>query len=153
MPSLSNMFQNWDLLLWVTITILSVIIESYTVALVAIWFVFGAVAAAIASSMGASILVQTIIFFVVSIAMIFLLKPLRENIKKGQGKEMDSVSGNGCILVEKPDKHGNAKVKYKGVKWNASILGYSNDKEYEVDSEMVVVNINGNTIVVSPKNK
>lgn len=151
MLDLAEVFENWELLIWVCATILAIVVESCTMALVAIWFVCGAVAAAIANSLGASLTVQTVVFFVVSIVMMVILKPLRDNIKNGKGKEMDSVQGNMCILTDKPDKHGNAMVKYKGVKWNASILEYSNDKEYEIDSEMVVINIKGNTVVVAPK--
>ena len=54
--------------IWLALLILFVVAEGASVSLVSIWFAAGALAAVIAALLGASTVVQTVLFLVVSVA-------------------------------------------------------------------------------------
>lgn len=65
-----------DPLLWLVILAIFLIIEAVTVGLVTVWFAGGALLAAIASAAGADIIVQWILFLIVSLILLIFTRPL-----------------------------------------------------------------------------
>ena len=63
-------------IIWLILLILFLIMEANTVSLVSAWFAVGALAALIASLFGATPVVQTVLFFVISAACLACLRPL-----------------------------------------------------------------------------
>jgi membrane protein implicated in regulation of membrane protease activity len=62
--------------LWIVLTIIFLVIEVVTAgAMVSIWFFVGALAALLAEYLGAGLILQFLIFFVVSLALLFMTKP------------------------------------------------------------------------------
>ncbi len=71
--------NNITSIVWMSLFIAAIITEAATVNLVAIWFMPGAIASLICSFITDSLLIQGIVFVVVSVAcLVFLRKPLKK---------------------------------------------------------------------------
>ena len=72
-------------LMWLIVLAVFLVIEAITVGLTTIWFAGGALVAAIASGAGAGILVQWILFLVISLVLLIFTRPLAVRyMNKGQ---------------------------------------------------------------------
>ena len=152
----SMLTVNYEVVMWVTVMAIAIIVEIATVNLVTIWFSIGAVIAILLSYCGVSMPIQIIVFFMVSFACMIILKPLRDNIIKGKGKTLDTLVGKKCLISKIPDNKGALKVRINGVDWNAEIYEKlqgenTDDYVYDVDMPLYIVQVNGNTLVVSHK--
>ena len=65
-------------LFWLIAMVLFGVLEAVTVGLTSIWFAVGALAALIAASFEAAVLVQIVIFLVVSFLTLLLVRPLAQ---------------------------------------------------------------------------
>ena len=63
-------------IIWLGVLAVLLVIEGLTTALTTIWFAGGALVAAIASGAGAGILVQWILFLVISLVLLIFTRPL-----------------------------------------------------------------------------
>lgn len=101
--------------LWLACAVLAAVIEAVSCCLISVWFVGGAIVAAIAAAVGAPVFVQVILFLIVSGVCAALLRPLvlarradkasDEPTMVGQRLRV-SVSGNGVAGVRAVDDHG-----------------------------------------------
>ena len=68
--------MDYTSILWFLMMVAFLVAESSTVALVSLWFAFGALAALIASLLNAQLWVQVALFLAVSGALLALLRPM-----------------------------------------------------------------------------
>lgn len=68
--------MNEMMIFWLVLLILCIIVEIMTLGLTTIWFAGGALAAILACLLRAPIFVQVILFFLVSLLMLFFTRPL-----------------------------------------------------------------------------
>ena len=109
--------------LWLMIVIVLVVIEAMTYGLTTIWFAVGALAAAIACYVKAGLMTQLVIFFVVSLLLLFVTRPLAiKYMKKGMPKtNVNSLVGKTAIVIETIDnKAQTGRVRLYDVEWMAS---------------------------------
>ena len=80
---------------WLALLILLVLIELATMGLTTIWFAAGALVATIAAACGAPVLVQVILFLVVSVLMLVFTRPVAMRyFNVGRTKtNVDSING------------------------------------------------------------
>ena len=71
---------------WLALLILLVLIELATMGLTTIWFAAGALVATIAAACGAPVLVQVILFLVVSVLMLVFTRPVAMRISMLEGR-------------------------------------------------------------------
>ena len=64
-----------EVFIWLGIMILCLIIEAVTVGLATIWFAAGALVAVIAAVLGLGIVWEIILFFTVSLVLLFFTRP------------------------------------------------------------------------------
>ena len=85
-------------LMWLIVLAVFLVIEAITVGLTTIWFAGGALVAAIASGAGAGILVQWILFLVISLVLLIFTRPLAVRyMNKGVPKtNVNSLIGEKC---------------------------------------------------------
>lgn len=109
--------------LWFILFVVFVIAEVATAGpLISIWFCIGALAALVAASAGTSFIVQVVVFLVISIALLFMTKPL---VKKFVHKTIvetnaDSILGhNGIVTEEINNLQAVGAVKVDGKIWTA----------------------------------
>ena len=127
------------------------VIEAVTFGLATIWFAVGAVAAIGASAIGLNFYMQTAVFFVVSIVLLYFTRPIaKEYLKIGAQKtNVSELKGQNGIVKKKILPHETGQVKIKGQIWTA----VSEDGE-EIDekTEVVVAGVEGVKVIVKPKN-
>ena len=132
--------------IWFIIAGALALVEALTLGLVCIWFAGGAIGAAIAAMLGASVLVQIIVFIAVSFILVVITKPIAKKRFNSTTEKtnVDALIGQTGIVEEKITQDIAGQVKADGKVWRA-VCG-----EGEIDKGTVVVikSIKGVTIMV-----
>lgn len=132
-------------LIWVIAFLGLLLVEFLTVGLVSIWFAVGALAALITTFITESVLIQTIVFVIVSIATLLITQPLIKKFKVTtfEPTNSDRVIGKTAEVTKeiKPDEYG--EVVIFGIEWLAV-----SDVKLEVGTKVVVQRIEGNKLIV-----
>ncbi|MFK4103129.1 NfeD family protein [Streptomyces sp. NPDC019531] len=108
----------------------------------------GAVAAAVAAGLGGDIVVQVLVFAVVSVALIAVVRPIatRHRAQRPQlVTGVDALKGKQAVVLERVDSAGG-RIKLAGEIWSARSL--DTGQVYEVGREVDVVDIEGATAIV-----
>ena len=131
---------------WIILFLVLLLIELATVNLVSIWFAIGSLAAFITSFFTDSILIQLLIFVVISVVSLFITLPI---VKRFKSKEkivptnLDRVIGKEVDVVKeiKPNHYGEVEVF--GTTWTAT----SKDT-FKVGEKAKVVKMDGVKLIV-----
>lgn len=110
--------------IWLGITIVAVIIEILTTDLVSIWFAAGGIVSLITCLLGASQMIQIVLFVIVSIFTIIIVRPiakkyLRTNIEK---TNVDRVIGKHGLVTKTITADNKGEVKVMSTSWPATSL-------------------------------
>lgn len=109
----------------------------------------GAVAAAVAAGLGGGVVIQVLVFVVVSVALIAVVRPIAAR-HRAQRPELatgiDALKGRQAIVLERVDSSGAGRIKLGGEIWSARSLDGA--QVYEVGQEVDVVDIDGATAIV-----
>ena len=84
--------------IWLSITIIALICEGLTTALVSVWFAPGALIALALSALKAPIWVQSLAFFIVSAVCVFFFQSI---FKKRLGKNKKTATNTDMLIGEK----------------------------------------------------
>jgi len=110
------------MIIWLAILILAIIVEVLTLGLTSIWFAGGALAAILATLIHAPAAVQIILFFVVSLLLLFFTRPVavkyfnRDRVKTN----VESLVGRQAIVISEIDNlQGTGQVTIGGQEWSA----------------------------------
>ena len=134
--------------IWIGFAVIMAVCEAATTQLVSVWFVVGAVCAALATLFTGSIAIQSVVFVSVSLISLIVTKPLVNKIKKSSKKvntNSDRLIGRtGVVLhdIESPLSIGQVKVL--GEIWSAR----SDLAPIEKDKKIKVLAIEGVKLVV-----
>ncbi|WP_330267861.1 NfeD family protein [Streptomyces griseorubiginosus] len=108
----------------------------------------GALAAAVAAGLGGDVVVQVLVFVVVSVALIAVVRPIATR-HRSQRPELvtgiDALKGKQAVVLERVDSAGG-RIKLAGEVWSARAL--DTDRAYDVGQEVDVVDIEGATAIV-----
>ncbi|MBQ7817136.1 MAG: NfeD family protein [Oscillospiraceae bacterium] len=131
--------------IWLALTVVFVIIEVATTDISSIWFAAGAlVSTVVAWLMPQQIMLQAIIFAVVTVVTMYLTKPiLTKYLTKETPTNMDMYIGKNAEVISAiaPDKAGRAKIG--GLTWQAKA-----DCAIEKGEMCKIVKIEGVSLVV-----
>ncbi|MCX4861455.1 NfeD family protein [Streptomyces canus] len=108
----------------------------------------GALAAAIAAGLGGDIVVQVLVFAVVSVALIAVVRPIATRHRSQRPQlvtGVDALKGKQAVVLERVDSAGG-RIKLAGEVWSARSL--DTGRAYEVGQEVDVVDIEGATAIV-----
>ena len=111
-------------------------------------FAVGAVAAAIAASLGGGAVVQVLTFVIVSVALIAVVRPIaaRHRTQRPQlATGVDALKGRQAVVLERVDGSGG-RIKLAGEVWSARSL--DTGRAFDVGQEVDVVEIEGATAIV-----
>ena len=139
------------LITWGIIFAVAVIAELATFQLVTIWFAAGALAAFIAAAMGASPLVQGILFTMISVLLLAVTRPLlqRLQVKDVLPNNADAEVGKPGILTEDIDPvKDTGRVRIGGVNWRART---EDGSPLPKDTAVRITKIEGTTAFVQPR--
>lgn len=134
---------------WLFAVVIFLIIEALVPGLVSLWFAVGALAALLSAVLGAPLWLQLLWFFVVSVAALFLTRPLVKKFVNGkvQPTNADSLIGKECVVTEGIDNvRALGAVKIRGMEWTAR--AENDDAHYAAGDVVTVVSIEGVKLIV-----
>lgn len=108
----------------------------------------GAVAGAATAGLGGGVVLQVVVFAVVSVALIAVVRPVaaRHRSQRPQlATGVDALKGKQAVVLERVDGSGG-RIKLAGEIWSARALDSS--QSYDVGQEVDVVEIEGATAIV-----
>jgi len=127
-------------LMWLIIVVVALLIEATTFALVSIWIALGALCAMFVSMFTDSIMIQLVVFVVVTIASLLGTRPFVKkflNMKK-EKTNLDGMAGKEGIVLEDITDKKPGYVKSEGKMWTAI-----SDEEIKEGEKVKVLEIQG----------
>lgn len=137
---------------WIFLIIVTLVVELLTVGLVSLWFTLGAVCALVCHLLNLSLIIQWVVFVLVSVAGILLFRSFWLNKVKNEiiPTNADANIGKEVLVTEEIDNLLNAgEVKVNGQLWSAKSL--TNEK-IEKNTKVVIRKIEGNKVIVERVN-
>ncbi len=108
--------------IWFGATVVFCILEASTITLISIWFAGGALAAMVATLLGASWQLQLVVFVAVSAALLACLRPVVKKYVKPNvtATNTQALVGKTAVVTESVDNlAAQGAVKINGVIWSA----------------------------------
>lgn len=142
--------MEWMAAVWFGLLLLFVWMEASTVTMISSWFALGALAAMIVSFCSGELWLQVVVFFVVSAALLLLLRPLAKKYftPKIVKTNVDSVIGaRGKVLEEIDNVAAKGRVKLGGMEWSARS---TEGEKIAADTLVTVDRVEGVKVFVTP---
>lgn len=136
-------------ILWLILLAVLLVTEAVTVGLTTIWFAGGALAAAIASGLGAGILIQWILFLSISVVLLIFTRPLAVRyMNRGVEKtNVDSLIGKRAVVIQKINNlEQTGQVRINDIEWMARSL--SDDMHIPENAIVVIEDVQGVKLIV-----
>lgn len=108
--------------IWLGLMVLFLLIEAGTVALVSLWFAAGALAAILVSLLGGKLVIQGVVFLVVSCVLLALARPVLRKYYTPRitRTNVDSLPGSlGLVTADIDNVVGAGEVKLGAMTWTA----------------------------------
>ena len=138
--------------IWLIVFVACIAIEIITMGLTTIWFAGGSLAAAIVSAIGAPLWLQLVLFFCVSLLLLYLTRPIAvKYFNKDRVKtNAESLVGQQAIVISEIDNlQGIGQVTVNGQEWSArNVRG---DERLSVGSVVFIRAISGVKLMVEEK--
>ena len=137
------------LLMWMILIAIFIVVEIITLGLTTVWFVGGAVVALIAGAVGADIGIQVVLFFVVSVALLFFVRPSacrRFNSHRVKTDIETIIGAEGKVLETIDNFNQKGVVALAGKEWTARSAYASIIPE---GAKVSVVEISGVKLIVT----
>jgi len=109
-------------IVWLIILALCLLVEIATLGLVTIWFAGGALVTFFVAMATDSLLIQMLVFLVVSLLLLFFTRPIAKKFynSKRTKTNVESVIGEQCKVTETIDNfNGTGTVLLNGLEWTA----------------------------------
>ena len=136
---------------WLAVFVLLIVIELATMGLTTIWFAGGAVAGFIASMLGANVVIQAVVFFVVSIVLVIFTRPFAVRyINSNKTKtNIDGLIGQEALVLEEINNiRETGCARLEGKEWTARSV---DDTVIPADTVVIVERIEGVKLIVKTK--
>ena len=136
---------------WLAVFVLLIVIELATMGLTTIWFAGGAVAGFIASMLGANVVIQAVVFFVVSIVLLIFTRPFAVRyINSNKTKtNIDGLIGQEALVLEEINNiRETGCARLEGKEWSARSV---DDTVIPADTVVIVERIEGVKLIVKTK--
>ena len=114
--------MNLFAIIWLALMVLFLVVEGATVVMASLWFAFGALAAMVASILGAAVWLQIVVFFIVSAALLACLRPMvkKHFTPKLSATNVDAVIGaRGYVTSDIDNVSATGSVKLGAMEWTA----------------------------------
>lgn len=137
---------------WLVVLVVLVVIELLTMGLTTIWFAGGALIATVAAVLGAPMVVQVILFLVVSGVLIIFTRPLAVKYfnKDRVRTNAESLVGRQAIVISEIDNlQGIGQVNVGGMEWSARTR--IDGVRLPVGTVTTVLGINGVKLIVEER--
>ena len=114
--------MNLFAIIWLALMVLFLVVEGATVVMASLWFAFGALAAMVASILGAAVWLQIVVFFIISAALLACLRPMvkKHFTPKLSATNVDAVIGaRGYVTSDIDNVSATGSVKLGAMEWTA----------------------------------
>ena len=141
-----------EVTIWLAVLVVCVGIEVATMGLTTIWFAGGALVSAILAALNAPLWLQIVAFFVVSLILLYLTRPVAvKYFHKDRVKtNVESLIGRQAIVISEIDNlQGIGQVTVGGQEWSARSV--KDDVQLPVGSVVVVRSVSGVKLIVEEK--
>ena len=109
-------------IVWLVLLVILIVIELITMGLTTIWFAGGALAAALVSIPGTPVVLQVIVFLIVSLVLLFFTRPVAVKYfnKDRVRTNIEGMIGRQAIVVSEINNvEGIGQVNTGGMEWSA----------------------------------
>lgn len=137
------------MIIWLVILIMAVVVEVLTLGLTTIWFAGGALVSIVATLLHAPIAVQVILFFTVSLLLLFFTRPVavkyfnRDRVRTN----VESLVGRQAIVISEINNiQETGQVTLGGSQWSARCE--SDNVVLPAGAVVNVISINGVKLIV-----
>ena len=133
---------------WLALFVILAVSELITMGLTSIWFAVGALAACLVSALGANLIVQAIVFVVVSILILLFIRPFAVNYinKDSEKTNVESMEGKvGEVTADINNVLATGNVKIDGMDWTART---DNGEIIEAGEYVKVLRVEGVKVIV-----
>lgn len=135
--------------IWLIVAVGLLVAEMFSLDLVLVMFASGALGGAIAAGVGAPLLVQALVFALVSVLSLAVVRPIAKNrldvaqdpVKHG----IDAIRGADALVLEQVDDY-HGLVKIGGEQWTAR--AFDGTQVIEPGQTVQVVEVKGATALV-----
>ena len=138
---------------WLLLAAILIVFELISLGLTTIWFAGGSFVAAIAALAGANLPVQIILFFVVSIGLLLLTRPLAVKHLDAKTEKTNAeglIGQTALVLQEINNLQEVGQVKINGREWSARAK--NNEETILVGEAVKVLEIQGVKLIVEREN-
>ena len=139
------------ILMWLLLVVVFIVVESVTLGLTTIWFAGGSLVAILAAMLGADIWVQLAVFIVVSVLLLFFVRPsaCKKFISKRMKTNIDTYIDAECKVIETIDNFNQkGAVLLDGKVWTARSVDSSIIQQGEA---VTVSEISGVKLIVKKR--
>ena len=140
-----------EAVLWVVLAVALAIAEAFTATLLVIMFAAGALAAAGVAALGAPLLLQVIVFAVVSALSVGAVRPIiikhaRTALESGETPfGVEAIEGSHALVLEEVDAD-RGMIKIDGEMWQAR--SFDGTEKYLPGERVRVIKLRGATAIV-----
>ena len=134
---------------WLVAMVALIVIELATLGLTTIWFACGALVAVVAAALDAPLLLQILMFVVVSFAVLLAVRPIAVKYfnKDRTRTNIESMIGRQAIVVSEIDNmQGIGQVTVNGMEWSARST--INELKIAVGRVVVIRAVDGVKLIV-----
>lgn len=137
--------------IWIAVIVLGVVADIMSSLMIFIWFSLGALVATVANILGASMGVQVILFFAVSVLGIVIGYPMARKMIKKSVKQKDTMENSyiGEVFVAENDIKDSGQLKVNGIYWTVINTGDIIRK----NEKLKVTGIKGTKLMVTKFNE
>ena len=145
--------MQWMIWIWVAVICVSLIFEFISTSVTSVWFTFGALVSLILCTLKVDLLWQVVAFVLVSFVFLLSFRKLALKFlyRKHQDERTNSSAlvGKEFILLGEINPLNVGTIKVDGVEW--SCISTNKNQTIEVGTSVIVQEIKGNKLVVTPK--
>lgn len=137
-----------EMIFWLIVFVILLVVEIATMALTTVWFAGGALAAFLAAYIGFGVVVQVLVFLIVSILLLVLTRPLAVKFfnQERQKTNAESLIGQKAIVKEEINTlQTTGRVEVNGMEWSAKT---EESEIIKADTIVMIKGIQGVKLIV-----
>ena len=137
-----------EMIFWLIVFVILLVVEIATMGLTAVWFAGGALVAFLAAYMGFGVVVQVLVFLIVSISLLVLTRPLAVKFfnQEREKTNAESLIGQKAVVKEEINTlQATGRVEVNGMEWSAKT---EESEIIEADTIVMIKGIQGVKLIV-----
>ena len=137
-----------EMIFWLVVFVVLLIVEIATMGLTTVWFAGGALISFLAAYMGLGVVVQVLLFLVVSILLLVLTRPLAVKFfnQEREKTNAESLIGQKAVVKEEINTlQATGRVEVNGMEWSAKT---EESEIIEADTIVMIKGIQGVKLIV-----